>query len=284
MLGTLGLFAVAIVLWTPNYMSFANESFALYRAYQPYGDIPIFWSASFGFVLLVIAVAAAANRRSAHPALIECLAVVAITLSLAVIVQGKGWHYQWYPATAIAIVLLALAAASWSARLKPSTALIVHLLAFVAVVVLSARSYLFWSNAPAEQNELRNVVHDYAENSILVLSSHLPAAFPLVNETEVSWASRYPTFWQIPAFLAESETIAGERSPQEQQFRDAVVSDFNSARPSLVLVDSLPPAPHLAGFDYLHYFERDPRFRSVMTDYRLLQNTDRFRIYIRSEP
>jgi hypothetical protein len=124
-----------------------------------------------------------------------------------------------------------------------------------------------------------------AGGSILALSSYLGTGFPLVNETKVGWASRYPMFWQIPGFYAtqgwppEQYRTRNEMSPTEQRFVESVVEDLEGRRPSLVVVDDIPPTPAMAGFDFLKYFLEDPKFARLFANYQFLARTRRYRIF-----
>lgn len=280
-LGTLSLYALGIVLWTPDYVSFAVESLMLYRAYQPYGDLPVVLSGSFAFVLLAVALAYRA-ASSLAPSLIDLCAILAIMLSVAVFLQGKGWHYQWYPAVALAMILLGLTAAAFAVRSRFVTKTGLQAIAALVIVLLAIRTYFFWTIDAPERHQLDALVHRHARGaSILALSSHLHVGFPLVNETDVRWASRYPTMWQLPAFCDRSTAI--EYQSRRRQFMDAVLADMREARPRLLIVDSVPPKPLLTNFNYLEYFQQDPRLASALAEYRFLQQIGRYRIFLRSD-
>jgi hypothetical protein len=279
MTATLSLYALGVVLWTPEYFTFAAESLLLYRAYQPYGDVPVVLSTSLGYVLLAILLAFRGARSIAR-SLIDVCAILAILLSVAVFLQDKGWHYQWYPATALATILFGVTAGAFAARSRFVTAAGVQGIAALIAILLAARTYSFWTIDPPERQELEALVQRHArDEAILALSSHLHVGFPLVNEADVRWASRYPTMWQLPAFRDRSTTT--ECRSQERRFLDAVLADLASARPALLIVDSVPPTPSLTEFDYLEYFAQDPRLASVLADYRFFQRIGRYRILLR---
>jgi hypothetical protein len=280
MLAAFVLYALGILVWTPDYLVFAAESLSLYRAYQPYGDVPVILSSSFGFVLLAVAFACFSGRSVAR-SLIDAGAILGIMLSFAVFLQGKGWHYQWYPAVALATILFAVAAGALAARSRFITAAGAQGIAAFAVILLTMRTYVFWTVAAPEQLEIDALVRRHADGAaILALSSHLHVGFPLVNETKVRWASRYPTMWQLPAFCNESTAACRSK---ERVFLDAVWVDLVSALPALLIVDSVPPTPSLAGFDYLDYFRRDSRMATVLSDYRFLKRIGRYRVFLRSD-
>ncbi len=282
MLAAFLLYALGVVLWTPDYLAFAAESLSLYRAYQPYGDLPVILSRSLAFVLFA-ALLAYRGAGSMARSLVDVFALLAVMLSVAVFLQDKGWLYQWYPATALAMILLAVAAGACSTSSRFVTPSGVQAMAALVIVLLTMRTYSFWTKDSAEREALQLAVQRHAGNgAVLALSSHLHAGFPLVNETSVRWASRYPTMWQLPAFCDRATPEAG-CDPQERRFRDSVLVDLTSARPALILVDDLPPTPSLVEFDYLEYFRQDPRFADALANYRFLQQIGRYRILVRSD-
>jgi hypothetical protein len=57
------------------------------------------------------------------------------------------------------------------------------------------------------------------------------------------------------------------------------VEDLEGRRPSLVVVDDIPPTPAMAGFDFLKYFLEDPKFARLFTNYQFLARTRRYRIF-----
>lgn len=281
MLAAFLIYAAGVLIWTPDYITFAIESLSLYRAYQPYGDVPVVLSRSFGFVLFAIAFALYFGRSFAR-SLIDLGAILATMLSIAVLLQGKGWHYQWYSAAALAVILVVVTTGALATRLRFITPAGAQGIAALIVMMLALRTYGFWTIDAPERSEVDALVRRHAAGeAILAFSSHLHVGFPLVNETNVRWASRYPTMWQLPAFCGEA-TAASCRS-QQRTFLDAVLADFISARPAMLIVDSVPPTPSLAGFDYLGYFSRDPRLASALSEYRFLKEIGRYRVFLRSD-
>jgi hypothetical protein len=283
MYAALGVYVFGTLIWTPDYFEFAAESFPIYRAYQPYGDMPLLLSLSFGFVLAAILISVVTRFASFAP-LIDVLCVFCGALAFGVFAQGKGWYYQWYPAVAIGIVALSITGVAWTVGTGPIAKMCLQLLGVAAIAVICARTYLFWSGTAPEQLELREIVSQQARGEpILALSSHLPVGFPLVNETELRWASRFPTFWQLAAFFEPDSASGSHYLQAERNFLDAAYTDFTFARPGLLIVDSRPPAPHLAGFDYLEYFKRDDRLREILAEYRPVHRTERFLILRRCD-
>ena len=74
-----------------------------------------------------------------------------------------------------------------------------------------------------------------------------------------------------------------EMSPAEKLAWNAVAEDFNRTRPRLVIVDKEPGIPlcHGQDFDYLAYFRSNPLFEAGWGRYQLLDEFERYRVYIR---
>jgi hypothetical protein len=282
--GALAAYAAAVVLGAPGYLALARQARPLYAAYHPYGSYLLADSWRLGIVALAVGAAATRARPAARP-LVDVLSLLALGLTLAVYLQGKGWLYHWFPAMGLAALLLGLALAAPRPR-AGGLAAVAALAAAVAFLDGLAPWWVGGEPAP----EVEAAVRSYARGgSIAALSTFLGSGFPLVNRTGVGWASRHPTLWQIPGFRLGGAPRAlpawGELPAAEREFLGGVVSDLIAARPALVLVDALPPSPELRGFDYLDYLGREPRFAAMFrAAYAPLRiDGGRFRIYIRRD-
>src|SRR5690606_39047414 len=60
-------------------------------------------------------------------------------------------------------------------------------------------------------------------------------------------------------------------------------SDIERSRPTLLIVDALPPGYVLHGFNYLEYFSQDARFRALLEAYRPLTTIEQYLVPKRRE-
>jgi len=72
----------------------------------------------------------------------------------------------------------------------------------------------------------------------------------------------------------------------ERDLVDAVTDDLERARPDLILVPRGQQHQAFGGvdFDFLPFFERDPRFAKLWSGYLPVQETKLFRIYRLRQP
>jgi hypothetical protein len=281
------LYGVTLLAWTPNYFAVARRFAPLYPYHLPLG--PVLWASSWRLGVIVPAIVAAwvLARRQA-PEWARVFGLLAVGTVAAVYLTGKGWRYHWYPATSLAVALLAgsvsLFAARWPLERRQARMILV-----VAVVLpcLCFTTITEWRSISWRDPVALKLVHNQVgeRDSMLVFSPWVHRSFPLVNETGAKWGMRHPMLWQIAAFHAGRPWIKGDyhrlesMSDPERRFVGEVVDDFARNRPVLLLVDNDPPTPKLKGFNYLEYFKNEPRFAKIMTDYQLVARTPCYRIY-----
>lgn len=216
---------------------------------------------------------------------------LAIVLGFAVsyMVQAKGWHYQLLPLTAFLVLVLAWDAVSTAAALRkiaiPSAAA-----ALLVVSYSLARGPYGNRNVEAFAPFIAEVG---AAPSVLVLSSNVSAAFPLVNLTGARWTSRFPAQWLVPGavrMLARPACQAPADCESHRAVLDAarrmVVEDFLTGRPTIVIVDERPSKPYFDGipFNYLTWLGEDPAFAAVFGSYAFVGHRRQYSIWRRADP
>ena len=122
-------------------------------------------------------------------------------------------------------------------------------------------------------------------------TTSVAGSFPAVNYLGLTWASRFPHLWPLPAVIRwrnevgapVSEERARRMATIENYVMDAVVADFEQYEPDLVLVDLPGMAYWLMGapFDFIRYFSRDPRFASLWSRYEEVGRHGRATVYRR---
>jgi hypothetical protein len=145
--------------------------------------------------------------------------------------------------------------------------------------------------------ELAELVRDRAAGEdVAVLSYNMRSAWPLVPYAHAEWPLRYPSMWILWVLYADQfqqpEPLvyrpAGTETLLERNFKLAVVSDLERAKPRLLIV--LGSARDVPGndarrLDYLAYFSGEPGFARELASYRYVTTLGQHDVYERaSEP
>ncbi|HZF36414.1 MAG TPA: hypothetical protein VE914_21655 [Candidatus Angelobacter sp.] len=216
--------------------------------------------------------AGAADRQS------DALAIASAGFFVGYVLQSKGWDYQLLPAgvtifLAMAWILTTLLARATPANQARRPQLIAWTTAALALLALAPMIRGPFTNPFTDK--LLPIVEKYASGgAIYGFTSHVWVGFPLVNEAGVGWSSRFPTQWLLPGAreqLAGAANLDPDRKRKlqeiEQYVTDAVAVDFGRLPPDLVIVDTDNPYMREANFDYIAYFQRDPRFARLWQSY-----------------
>ncbi len=201
------------------------------------------------------------------------------------ILQMKGWGYHFYPLVAFGGLLFAILVFDARAPRPPwflvaSDPRLVVVWMMLLVIATAARTVDSVRDRLHHRKgvfgELLRAAQSTPEgSSILVLSTSMYPAFPLVNQAQARWASRFPFLWPLPGLrAAENDHLAprphaSDLASMERTFMDAVIADLAKERPSLVIVDDAPVKQGFGAkrFDYLEYLARDGRFSEIWADY-----------------
>lgn len=299
----LGAYAVAVLLAAPDYLqmvALVGSSYVRFLREPWYSVLLLAPGAPLVFVALLAAFTL--RRYSRDPALWALLAAEVAACYLSGVVQQKGLRYHFYPAFALAFVLLGIVAADAPAaaeriseRLYGRVARV--LAATVALVVLGASLVDVVGGTPADRRkraEFEDLVGFVQAHSgghpVGVLSYHMGSAFPLVNYAGVKLASRFPCLWLFPTSYWDSLEAGGalvyrtpaEMEPSEKYLWDAVRQDLVTAQPGLMLV--LRPTRDVARnglrrLNYVRYFGRDPQLAALFRRYQLVAVKGAYDIY-----
>lgn len=300
-------YIAATVLLTPGYFTVARMASAVYFDFFPTPFTTVLVSAGTAAALLALLVHF--RVRAAGP-LSGVRAVLAIALAgfhLAVLVQQKGWSYHWYPVYAAAALLVscvladAVYAAAPGAVLRRVAAARAGAVALLLLLGLAAwrvgwtRSH--WGDLAGEPfhlPQMTRVVETFGEGGpIAALSVGMPVAFPLVNHAGVEWTPRFACLWMLPGIYADVPPGVGAAgafpydrtgalADLDRYVVDSMIEDLRRSPPTLIIVDLAPPMPRMAGFSYLEYFGRDPRFMEFMADYAVIGTVGRYEVWRRA--
>jgi len=306
-LAVLLLYGLTVVVYTPGYLELAANLAPAYGRflYKPAAELLVV-APGTPLVYLAVLTYVALRPTGRHPEIQTAVLIACLGFFLAGVAQQKGLRYHFYPAFALATLLLALAALDLTGGLTTvarrayravalATVFTVATLSVGTAAVRVARPA--WSR-PADvpfDRELE-LVRTYAVGgSIFVFSHHIGSTFPLVNYADVMSASRFPHLWILAAEYLDRMRTPGplryrapnEMSPAERYMDDAVYADLFHRRPSLILVlrnARDDPANGLRRFDYLAYFGRQPRFARLFARYSFLGTVGEYLVFRRLRP
>ncbi len=266
------LYVAATAVVTPEFYAIVPWALALYPRFAPVPLASLIFTVNVLPMLAGLVAGRSAAKDPQLASLANVLTIAMLAMYVAVVLQGKGWGYHWYPVNALAVMLCGLAL---SRHINPphassATRLVTPLLAVAAIFVMNlqvARTARLLVAPPGFLPAMIDATEQHAKGgSVIALSHTLNVAFPLVNMTGVSWPLPYAHLWMVPAMYADA--WAGRerfRYRETGPWRDLESVMFDRVwnalerEPDAMLVI---PMPFDNGFDMRAYFETDPRFRA----------------------
>ncbi len=182
--------------------------------------------------------------------LLFALLAFAIGASVVFVLQGKNWYYHRLPATVTTVLALLLwIAAVLPRRLRlPSMALgrlaVPMALVLFALFQFAHADYVRmkpWIEAAVEPElstevKLERLIRERHAHTYIAFSEWIGLGFPVVNNTGVTWASRFDSMWALKGELWRARQDGA--APREWPIRRWVARDFIAGCPDLAVVDS----------------------------------------------
>lgn len=213
--------------------------------------------------------------------------LVAATAFFAIaVLQLKDWSHHFLPSNvfsvlSIALSLLALTEYVLFIRVRLTSATVLAT-AFLILWTVIASGWMLRSNEVFDR--LAGVVEGNArDRSIVVFSTSVFPAFPLVNHTGVGWSLRYNALWFLPYFVQDNPGLDDPSAAvQEAQYMESVLSDLERNEPALVIVDESETHDGIQGveFNLLSYYSRHERFREFFRHYHRLVEVQSYSVYL----
>lgn len=300
------VYAIAIVLWTPEYLPLVAMLGGLYGRflYDPFLHLLV---TGPGAALVWISLLAyvALRDRARHPQLWAIIALAVLLTFLGGAIQQKGLRYHFLPSFALAIVLLGLAAVDVVSPLRSGVQRLYRVVALslaitsVLVVTVENLGQLLHSRPSPEEQAYQDLVRTVRENaqggSVFVFSYHIGSAYPLINYSGVRSASRFPQLWILAAAYRDQLEAGGplryhdppSMSAGERYLNASVLADLRANQPRVLLVLRNARDLPVNGYrrlDYLAYFGRDPSFRAIFSRYERVGYIGEYAIYRRLRP
>ena len=199
-----------------------------------------------------------ARRSPFKRHLLLTLTAFGIGATVVFVLQGKDWFYHRLPATAATILALLL----WIAAVmppRPAQALRdvmagfnrAHLRRLAPVPLVAAALILFavsdyqrlrpWIDSAVEPTlstevKLERLIRKERAKTYIAFSEWIALGFPVVNNTGVTWASRFDSMWALKGEIWRAKQDGA--APKEWPIRRWIAKDFIENCPDLAVVDT----------------------------------------------
>lgn len=298
-IGAMGLAYTAVVLIRfPDYFTFARYAVEFYGVFNN-GFFAVALPVVL-YVLVGIALAFFAFHVTDLPEESRMFTLLTLAAGVAagsLIMQQKGWSYHMLPISIFVGMSGLMVAVIASRRIRREATnrafALVAKAAPVLVAVLLLQSSL-WGYEQLSRQELRKtelyseLESVAADRRLYVFTSRVRVGTPWVATIHATWASRFPSLWVLPGYVAaiDNGTISASRREQiTADIRRIVEEDFERYRPEVVLVDRREYKRGIKRpLDFLDFFLASERFAMIWKSYSFHKTVDGLDIYLLSGP
>ena len=186
--------------------------------------------------------------------LLLALTAFGIAATVVFVLQGKNWFYHRLPATTATVMALVLWVAAAMPR-HPIAALAGltrdHLRRFAPLPLVAVAIAAFaiadydrlrpWVEAAVEPElstevKLERLIRREKAKTYIAFSEWIALGFPVVNNTGVTWASRFDSMWALKGEIWRARQDG--TAPKEYPIRRWVALDFVANCPDIAVVDT----------------------------------------------
>jgi hypothetical protein len=232
----------------------------------------------------------ALRRRGPLPTMLMLtLIAFAAGAALVFLLQGKNWFYHRIPATVTIMLGLLL----WFAAMLPefqhggrprvrrALQLAMAMITLVGIGMGDYDRMRPWVQEavdPGDTTEvkLERLVRREHAHTYIAFSEWITLGFPVVNNTGVTWASRFDSMWALKGELWRAHQDG--TAPKAWPIRRWVAKDFIRGCPDIAVVD-------MRGINYVAILAAsDSEFAEVWSNYRQIAAFDGLRVLKRDTP
>jgi hypothetical protein len=217
--------------------------------------------------------------------LLLTLLVFAVTSTVICFIDGKDWFYHRLPATVVTILALLCWAVSiliYRPHQERRTRLPV-IAAGIAMVVFVVAAFqrlepevaLAVEPDHSTVTRLEELVRSEHARTYIAFSEWIALGFPVVNNTGVTWTSRFDSMWALKGELWRARFDA--KAATEWPIRRWVAHDFIAGCPDLAVVDTREGVNYIAVLS-----ASDPAFARAWLRYRRIAAFDGLIVYRRA--
>jgi hypothetical protein len=303
-LATGAAYALLVLTLTPEFLPLARTLGPAYATFTARSRASILFLSPETYWWLVAVVAWWIRRPRPKDPIGLVLVAASAGAVAAVLLQGKGWLYQFLPLSILSLLLAAhVATLPESEPRRPGERLTRYLalaIMFLITAPLVSRTLAINASRAAGKTERREEMLDLlalvqrhrGAESIAVVSSDMSPVFPLVTVAGLREHISFPCQW-LPMAVYRSTLSPGKpvqinaprsMSPAERLAFDATVGDI-LRRPDLLLVESRERnelrSGYPRGFDHLQYLAQDPAAAAALRDYRRVGSARGYDLFAR---
>jgi hypothetical protein len=287
---TLAGYAGLVALVCPAYLSRAVPlALALYGG----TDVPFRTLLADSSMLLggqAVAVALLWLRRRSLPGhtMMLTLVLFAATSTVICFVDGKDWYYHRLPATVATVLALMLWGVTEALHQRPwrhprltrgvplaAAGLAVAMFCTSAIQRLEPEALDAVEPQRTTVDRLEQIIQDEHARTYIAFSEWIALGFPVVNNTGVSWASRFDSMWAL-----KGEIWRARFDPavdREWPIARWVAHDFIAGCPDIAVVDTRETTKYISVLS-----AADPAFARAWTRYKPIASFDGLVVYRRS--
>jgi hypothetical protein len=209
------------------------------------------------------------------------LVVFAATSTVVCFVDGKDWYYHRLPATVATVLALVLWTATelvqrgWRIR-PPLVAAAVAVAVFCASSIQRLEPEAAASFEPKQTavERLETILRAQHARTYIAFSEWIALGFPVVNETGVTWASRFDSMWALKGEVWRARFDPG--TDKEWPIARWVAHDFIAGCPDIAVVDTRETTKYIAVLS-----AADSAFARAWSRYRPIAAFDGLVVYKR---
>jgi hypothetical protein len=290
------VYAASILLLTPLYLQrIVPYALLVYNAGYGIGllDIVLCWQGCLLALLTIFHFATRAKQPT--PVYLDVFLIVSAVFYIAYVAQMKIFYYHLLPVSAMLFMTLLFISMSESMRNKWSgigSVAAIIVMSTILTVPLTKGTF----QTPVMEPMLQAMTAYAKGSATLALSSYNWPVYPMAALAETR--TELPGIWLLPG---AERRLAASRSANdlnmvrkleevEHYAADTVIEAFTRDRPALVIVDEHDRRFEGLAFDYIDFFSRDPRFRSLWQDYHRIgavcagDDIGPYGLYVRDTP
>ena len=243
------------------------------------------------------------RQRASLP---RVLALAGLGALFSALFQHKGWSYHIMPIELFAGALAGVQAACWldaqragevsrEGAVQVSAVHVAAGLAGLFAIYLLARGDAPWNALRWRQSDayaLAQILRaEAAGGRVLALSPGIAPIYPALNYAGARMTLRTMNIWLLEGVYRDCPEsnlryrAVGEMGQPELFLYRTVAEDFARAPPTAVVVDSMTAIPACGGqaFNLIEYFNRNPVFAAVWSQYAEVGRQRRYTVYVRRD-